>query len=151
MFRRVIAVTTVFFLSFCAIVSVCARWGSRYPLSPPPATSRWLLLNDGLIAYEHTYGPAGPLHWLRMSAWVFHSGVRTEARNGNRVGYWFVDLPIAALVLYLVALILVTWRYLRGAQQRRPGDCPTCGYDLRASKNRCPECGMAIAFSSGVA
>lgn len=144
MIRRVIATTAAFFLLLCAIVGVCSRWGRGYPLSPPQATSRWLLLNDGLIAYEHNYGPAGPLHWFGVSAWVFHSGVRTEARNGNRISYWYLDLPAAALVLYPAALTLVTWRFLRGVQQRRPGDCPTCGYDLRASKNRCPECGTAI-------
>jgi hypothetical protein len=142
--RRVIATTAVFFLLFCVVVAACSRWGRGYPLSPPPATSRWLLLNDGLIAYEHNYGPTEPRHWVRISAWVFHSGDRIEARSGNRVGYWFVDLPIAALVLYPVALILVTWRFLRGARQQRPGHCPTCGYDLRASTARCPECGTAI-------
>ena len=145
MIRRVIVVTAVFFLLFCAIVAACSRWGGRYPLAPPPGSSRWLLLNDGLLAYEHNYGPtAGPLHWVPISAWLFHSGDRIEARSGNRVGYWFVDLSIAALVLYPLVLILVTWRFLRGAPQRRPGLCPSCGYDLRASKNRCPECGTEI-------
>jgi predicted RNA-binding Zn-ribbon protein involved in translation (DUF1610 family) len=146
--RRVIATTAVFFLLFCAVVAACLRWGRGYPLSPPPATSRWLLLNDGLIAYEHNYGPTGPLHWFGVSAWVFHSGVRTDVRNGNRVGYWFVDLPIAALVLYPLMLILVVSRFHRGRHQRRPGHCPTCGYDLRASQHRCPECGTAIKTNS---
>lgn len=50
---------------------------------------------------------------------------------------------IALAALVLPALWLRKW-----SQQRRLvsiGLCPQCGYDLRASKERCPECGIPIA------
>jgi hypothetical protein len=51
------------------------------------------------------------------------------------VPYWFVLLPLG---------ILIFWQFLclrRNRQRMKLGLCPACGYDLRASKERCPECG----------
>jgi hypothetical protein len=33
----------------------------------------------------------------------------------------------------------------REARRRRRGLCPTCGNDLRYSRNQCPECGRRVA------
>ena len=50
----------------------------------------------------------------------------------------------------LVAAAVLTWTVLawrRGREKRRRWEgefCPGCGYDLRASRDKCPECGRPI-------
>ncbi len=50
---------------------------------------------------------------------------------------------IPALLLAIMPARLVFIRY-RGRRRLRRGLCARCGYDLRASTGRCPECGEAF-------
>ena len=52
-------------------------------------------------------------------------------------------LIVAVLSATLGRLVTMTDSEYRVAKRRRAGRCPTCGYDLRASPERCPECGAA--------
>jgi hypothetical protein len=60
-----------------------------------------------------------------------------RARSGYAVtiSYW--------LAFVFGAILPVAWLINRRRQQRakRTGLCPACGYDLRATPERCPECG----------
>jgi hypothetical protein len=57
------------------------------------------------------------------------------------------DFPRAAVPHWFIALITALlpatrlYRALRRRQQNRAGLCRSCGYDLRATPTRCPECG----------
>ena len=66
--------------------------------------------------------PRGPwrLRWTRLSIGVPHGALAAL----------FAALPAAAAL-----------RRARGGGRRVRGECPTCGYDLRATPERCPECG----------
>ena len=60
--------------------------------------------------------------------------------------YWGFELPDWFLAVILAAIGLFTWRKIALKQHRRThGLCLSCGYDLRATPERCPECGAMRA------
>ena len=66
-----------------------------------------------------------------------HEGVMVETATELMVPHW---LPAIVLLLSPAAWVA---RHHRRARRLRTGVCPSCGYDLRASPGRCPECGTA--------
>jgi hypothetical protein len=58
---------------------------------------------------------------------------------------WIVHLPDWAIALIGAVLpALYVRRLYRHHRSRQAGRCSGCGYDLRASPDRCPECGLAV-------
>jgi len=60
------------------------------------------------------------------------------AYSRSTLGTWF-GVPIWLAALLPALACFASRRFAR--RRPEPGLCPTCGYDLRATPERCPECG----------
>lgn len=91
------------------------------------------------------WGAFGYPHSREVPSWGFailRGDNWPESGNG---WYWYIRIPFwAPALLFIPAAVrnarrLVVWfRYLPRFPE---GCCQKCGYDLRATPDRCPECG----------
>jgi len=102
----------------------------------------------GPIAPRYTYfgytqgdlEQTNPLHWFRFPPVQFeHLG---DDERVIAVAYWLLLLPTLPLPVIAIA------RHRRRRHRETSNLCPTCGYDLRATPDRCPECGAVPASSA---
>jgi hypothetical protein len=73
------------------------------------------------------------------------SGPITAGMLSLPLPFWSVFVPHGAVVAMLsVPPLLAAFRTGRARRRRRAGGCPVCGYDVRATPDRCPECGTSL-------
>jgi hypothetical protein len=63
--------------------------------------------------------------------------------HGLLVPLWAIAIPFAIIPLWTTRAALVR------RQRRHRGQCEGCGYDVRFSRERCPECGMGLPVARG--
>jgi hypothetical protein len=84
------------------------------------------------------------LPWTRAEGFA---GFRYESGTFFRHPVWLVRIPLWFLRLLTVPLpARAAWRWFRPRRWARdPNSCAACGYDLRATPDKCPECGQVPA------
>jgi hypothetical protein len=101
------------------------RFDERFP--PPQPSINLLQIN----VFSHPlYGQLnGNLTWV---------GTSTDFR----FAYWYFVIAFMLFPLYLWAAPVTRW--YRRKRATDPSLCLQCGYDLRATPDRCPECGTEV-------
>jgi hypothetical protein len=78
----------------------------------------------------------GPIRWDVER----YTGKDVRTVSGHwRTYHWFLALILGAWPI--TSLSLAAWRARKRRRAERAGLCGNCGYDLRESPERCPECG----------
>jgi len=117
-------------------------------LSPRPAVRAYAGSQQGwhhaaskpYDLYDWINYPAVQALGFKYGLCVYKLGTFTFGRE-LIVPLWVLVLVFAAPPIGLVARRFVTLPQ----QRREAGCCPRCGYDLRATPRRCPECGSVNA------
>jgi hypothetical protein len=126
----------------------------RYAQFNPRAMTRMAMLRcrRGSISLLWNEQPSGLP--FEDAGWSFVTTpspkIDSNLRNSFRFAARTEDFPdgrslivvFPAWLLTLVALALPAVWFPRWRRRRDEGRCVSCGYDLRATPNRCPECGL---------
>jgi hypothetical protein len=120
------------------------RSDRRYTLAAHRGFLRlWVAPSDPAVAYQtgvRAAGAAGPDAKPLLDRAGF-----TALRGDRPFDTWAVGVPLWAIALLGGLLPLVRFVALvRRRRAARRGLCRSCGYDLRASPDRCPECGTQV-------
>ncbi len=108
--------------------------------APPQKIADWQRANDMGLTHtarplDKTPPPILNFRWVESAiADISPDQVGKTWSLGVRL------LPVAFLAAVFPGLWF--WATIRRRRRMRPGHCPGCGYDLRATPARCPECGL---------
>lgn len=94
-----------------------------------------------------SFRPSTPVATRTTPATSWEAKVAGVAFNRDGYPYETVRVDVRMWTVLAVASVLPCLWTADGVLRRRrhrPGTCPACGYDLRATPERCPECGRAV-------
>jgi hypothetical protein len=135
---RLFTICSALSLLLCVATAIVWPWSLfySYRLEYPHGTAAWKIQN-GSLEYDSL-----ELYSTGTQAISFYTPGRLVMEDTPLLIWPFWRLFLASIPLPLI------WIKVRRAQvesRRRRGLCRSCGYDLRATPDRCPECGAVPA------
>jgi hypothetical protein len=111
---------------------------------------RWMVFGKEPVDIVAVVSAIPPARQLDFRRWTFLECEfrRYQLPNGETAASFWIPYQIPMLVS---AVLPLTWiglwarRTVSLRNRRRQGFCSRCGYDLRATPRRCPECGAVPA------
>ncbi len=98
----------------------------------PPSRTRRIAKWVGLVACV-----------VILVTWAVSTLFRKVVEAIDGVEDTTIEIPYWLLLTLAAIPTAILWH--RDRRTVKPGYCGVCGYDLRASKKKCPECGTPIA------
>lgn len=153
--RRLLSFAAAVSLLIC-LIATFLWWASYQPTlsrSELHAIEQGAALIPGMVDWGSRDGKVMLLRVSRydprstLGSWSM-LGIRVERRISTpyhaRRRFETLEISYAWPVCVSVVVSVLVFR-LRHSKARQPGLCATCGYDLRATPEKCPECGKAPA------
>lgn len=133
--RRLLSILSAVSLVLC--IAICTLWiwsrirpGTYHALVGSEELAMYV--SNGFIVYQ---GPP-----RKMTEWVFEGGQIPTTLSVMGLGHYF--FACWKIAIACLALPLAWVAFFRRRQQPVGIVCRSCSYDLRATPNLCPECGM---------
>jgi len=102
-------------------------------------------LRNAEVIWRHTWHPVDVVDIAGRDSAAARLGWCLYVNGGGFTRVWLIGVPYWAMILPMLPMTWKAARRSRGAwlhrRRRRLGLCLACGYDMRGTPARCPECG----------